>query len=69
MTDLSWESSYAVAKALQERFPQIRLEDVSLEMVYRWTLELPGFNDDPELANDSILMSIYQDWYEEIGTP
>jgi FeS assembly protein IscX len=68
MSDLSWESSYAIARALRRRFPDLRLEDVSLEMIYQWTLELPDFEDDPELANDGILMAIYQEWYEEIET-
>jgi FeS assembly protein IscX len=35
-------------------------------MIYHWTLELPGFDDDPELANDGILEAIYQEWYEEV---
>lgn len=35
-------------------------------MVYRWTIELPGFDDDPQLANDSVIAAIYQEWYEEV---
>lgn len=35
-------------------------------MIYHWTLELPGFDDDPALANDGILEAIYQEWYEEV---
>lgn len=62
---LTWESSYATALALKARFPQVDLEQVSLGMIYRWVIELPDFDDDPALANDSILMAIYQDWYEE----
>jgi FeS assembly protein IscX len=34
-------------------------------MIFRWTLALPMFEDDPALANDDILAAIYQDWYEE----
>ena len=63
---LNWEATYAVALALKDAHPQVNLEDVSLQMVYRWTLELPGFEDDPALANDDILLAIYQDWFEEI---
>ncbi|MFN3492295.1 MAG: Fe-S cluster assembly protein IscX [Anaerolineales bacterium] len=34
--------------------------------MYAWALALPEFDDDPQLANDDILRSIYQDWYEEL---
>jgi FeS assembly protein IscX len=41
------------------------LEQVSLDMIYRWTVALPGFRDDRELANEEILAAIYQEWFEE----
>lgn len=62
---LTWENSYAIALALQKLFPFAQLEDVSLNMIYHWTIALNGFQDDPELANDSILEAIYQEWFEE----
>ncbi len=65
MSDLNWDASFAIARALMEKYPNIALEDVSLEMIYRWTLDLPRFHDDPDLANDQILMAIIQDWFEE----
>lgn len=34
--------------------------------IYHWTLALPDFDDEPELANDAILAAIYQEWYEEV---
>lgn len=61
---LSWEASYAIAQALQRRFPEKKLEAISLEMIYAWTVALPNFDDDPELANQDILAAIYQEWYE-----
>lgn len=69
MTDpLNWDSSYAIALALQSHFPKVNLEEVSLEMIYRWTIALPEFEDDPHLANDDILLAIYQEWFEEVYT-
>jgi FeS assembly protein IscX len=50
-----------------ERYPDVILEEVSLGMIYRWTTRLPEFQDDPELANDVILTSIYQAWLEEVN--
>ena len=36
-------------------------------MIYNWTMDLPGFSDDPELANDAILEAIFQEWFEEVA--
>jgi FeS assembly protein IscX len=65
-TSLNWESSYAIAKALYSLYPEISLEEVSLNQLYRWTIALPEFEDDLSLCNDDILAAIYQEWYEEI---
>lgn len=62
---LTWEDSYAIALALIERYPDNNLEEVSLGMVYKWVVSLPGFADDPMVANDEILAIIYQSWIEE----
>lgn len=62
---LFWEDTYAIVLALIQAHPNIDLEGVSLGMIYSWTVELPGFEDDRELANEEILESIYQEWYEE----
>lgn len=66
VSTLTWEDSYAIARALSKSQPDINLEEVSLMMIYKWTLNLPGFDDDPALANDAILEAIYQEWYEEV---
>ena len=65
---LTWEDSYAIALELRRRHPHIDLEEVSLGMIYQWTVELPEFSDDRSLANELILQSIYQEWYEEEHT-
>ena len=36
-------------------------------MIFRWTLALPAFCDDPDLINDAILMAIYCEWFEEVS--
>ena len=64
---LTWEDSYAIALALMRRHPRVQLEQVSLEMIYSWTIELPDFNDDISLVNDSILMAIFREWFEEVN--
>ena len=62
---LTWESPYAIALALRRQHPQVDLEQVSLGMIYHWTVALPDFSDDRELANEAILAAIYQEWFEE----
>jgi len=64
---LTWDDSYAIARALMARYPHVDLEEVSLGMLFQWAIALPGFADDPELANDEILTSIYREWYEEVN--
>jgi FeS assembly protein IscX len=61
---LTWESTYALAIELQRVHPDADLLNVSLGDIYSWSIELPAFEDDPELCNDDILASIYQEWYE-----
>lgn len=63
---LSWEFPYEIALALKETYPEQDLEALSLNRLYEMILGLSRFQDDPSLVNDDLLMSIYQDWYEEI---
>jgi FeS assembly protein IscX len=63
---ITWDDSYAIALALRREHPHVDLEQVSLGMIYRWTLALCEFTDDPQLANEEILSSIYQEWFEEV---
>lgn len=64
---LYWDAIYEIVLALKAKHPQQNLEDVTLGDIFRWTLALPNFVDDPELANDDILAAIYQEWYEELN--
>jgi len=62
---LTWEDSFAIARELRSQHPEIELEQISLEMIYRWVVDLDEFFDDRELVNDEILAAIYQEWLEE----
>lgn len=64
---LTWDDSYAIARELISLHPEARPEEVSLGMVYAWVLALPGFDDDPQLANEAILEAIVQEWFEEVN--
>ena len=63
---LTWETPYAIAIELRRQHPDAGLEDVSLQQIYAWAVELEDFQDDPALCNDEILSSIFQEWYEEL---
>jgi FeS assembly protein IscX len=63
---MTWDDVYAIALALRRAHPEVELEQVSLGMIYRWTLELPEFADDPQLVNEEILSAIIQEWLEEV---
>jgi len=52
--------------ALQRTYPDADLQQVSLGMIYTWTLALNEFADNPQLANEEILAAIYREWFEEI---
>jgi FeS assembly protein IscX len=67
-TSLGWEDTYEITLALRRQHPGVDLERVSLGMLYRWTIELPNFFDDRELANEEILLAIYQEWFEEVNS-
>ena len=60
-----WDDAYAIARALKNDHPDVELEDVTLNMIYNWTIALDNFCDEPELANDEILTDILQEWIEE----
>jgi FeS assembly protein IscX len=64
---LYWDDSYAISLQLRKAFPDINLQEVSLRMIFDWTMQLADFDDEPELANEEILEAIYQEWYEEVN--
>jgi FeS assembly protein IscX len=62
---LTWEATYAIAMELRRQHKNVNIEDVSLQQIYNWTIELSDFEDDLALVNDGILSAIYQEWLEE----
>jgi FeS assembly protein IscX len=64
---LTWDDTFEIAFALKQTHPGARMEEVSLAMILAWTTALPEFCDDPHLANDSILLDIFQEWFEEVN--
>lgn len=65
---LYWDSAYAIAVTLISLYPEISPELIGLEELATMVVQLPGFADDPELANERLLKDIIIAWYEEIST-
>lgn len=62
---LYWEASYEIVLGLMEHHADADLDEVGLQQMFEWIIALPGFADDPMLANDGILTEILREWYEE----
>ncbi len=65
LNTLYWDSSFEIVLALMELFPDVEIESVGLDQLYEAIIALPNFADDPALANESILLGILREWYEE----
>lgn len=62
---LVWEASYEIVLSLMETYPEVELDEVSLQQLNDWIVALPDFDDDPLLVNDQILNAILSEWFEE----
>ena len=65
---LNWESTYTIVRQLMTLYPTVPIDTVGLQQLMDWIIALPGFVDDPALANESILQAILREWYEESET-
>lgn len=63
--ELYWDATYAIVVTLMAHHPQRSPEDVGLQELAEMVGSLPGFQDDPALATDQILLDIQATWYEE----
>jgi FeS assembly protein IscX len=66
--ELYWDSTYAIATVLMDDFPQYKPEDIGLYELAALVEALPGFQDDPSLVTEQILLDIQTVWYEETTT-
>jgi FeS assembly protein IscX len=63
---LYWDSTYAIAVALIDAYPEKDPDEVGLHELADIVPTLQGFKDFPELANERILIDIQIAWYEEL---
>lgn len=62
---LTWEASYEIVLALMRHHPTADIDKLGLQELHQIIVALPGFDDDPALAHDALLISILREWYEE----
>lgn len=65
ISDLFWDATYAIVMALLEHHPTLHPEAVGLHELATLVEKLPGFNDDPAMVTERILLDIQITWYEE----
>lgn len=65
---LYWDATYEIVLSLIDTHPNADLDAMGLQQLYQLIVSLPGFADDPELANEGILNEILREWYEEINS-
>jgi len=63
--ELFWDSTYAIVVSLIEHYPRRQPDGVGLEELAALVQSLPGFQDDPVLVNERLLLDILTVWYEE----
>ena len=52
-------------EASSEKHPDVDPRSVLFTDLHRWTMELPGFDDDPKRSGEKILEAIQMAWHEE----
>jgi len=64
---LYWDASYEIVLSLMAHHPGTDLDTLGLQQLFEWIVALPGFADEPILANDELLTGILREWYEEMS--
>ena len=65
ISEIYWDSTYAIVVALIEAYPQHDPKNVGLAELAHMVETLPNFSDDPALVTERILLDIQITWYEE----
>jgi FeS assembly protein IscX len=62
---MKWIDTEDIALALLEKFPDLDPLSIRFTDLYKWVIELEGFDDDPKNSNEKKLEAIQMAWYEE----
>jgi FeS assembly protein IscX len=61
---MQWHEIELIVESLEEQYPDVVVDELSLSDLYDLILDLPEFSDDPESVNDSSLKKILEHWYD-----
>ncbi|HFD38753.1 MAG TPA: Fe-S assembly protein IscX [Anaerolineae bacterium] len=53
-----------MVRALHSAYPDVDPLDLSISKLFKMILNLPGFDDDPDAANEEILEKLQMAWHE-----
>lgn len=59
---MQWQEIELIVEALEEHYPDVDIEEVSLSDVYDLVLDLQEFSDDPDSVKESTLKKIRESW-------
>jgi FeS assembly protein IscX len=62
---MKWDDIEDIALALIEKFPETDPLTVRFTDLYKWVVELDGFDDDSKNSNEKKLEAIQMAWFEE----
>lgn len=63
---LKWTDTLDIAIELAERHPDVDPQTIRFTDLYRWVLDLPEFEDDPDHCGEKILEAIQLAWIDEM---
>jgi nitrogen fixation NifU-like protein len=61
---LKWSDFAVMVRALNSGYPDVEPLDLSITKLFNLVLELPGFDDDPDTANEELLERLQLAWHE-----
>ncbi len=61
---LHWNDFSRMVRALHSAYPDVDPLDLSISKLFKMVLNLPGFDDDPDAANEEILEKLQMAWHE-----
>jgi FeS assembly protein IscX len=62
---MKWTDTLDIAIALSEVHPGVDPNAVRFTDLFKWVMELPGFEDDPKRCGEKILEAIQMAWIDE----
>jgi FeS assembly protein IscX len=63
---MNWTDIHEISFELAQMYPTADPTKVNFVDLMRWTMRLPGFDDETKRCSEKILEAIQQAWIEEV---